>query len=290
MTQEAIELRTTGDSYPGVSVIQDLNKANQTIATDFAGPDDPASLAGPYMTWADTGTLTIKRRNAADSAWVIEGRLFRAHLPIIPLADTPTTDIGQISVETIGTMEWDGVAYAALSALNTDLQWLGTPIGGYITPFEPPPTDDPRYRYVLCTAGETGAAGYNEGVLTGESVTGSAPLIEATAVVDLAGSPFDTETIHLINTEGRFVGAGEVGAFENDTMQRITGELNGGAHAYGNNASGAFTVVSSGANVGTNTVGGSNKFSFDSGDSVGARTSDHTQPRTHRLPHYRRIL
>lgn len=75
MTQEAIALRTSGDSYPGIAVVQDVNKALATIATDFAGPDDPAALAGPYMTWADTGNMRRRIRNAANSAWLDIGPL-----------------------------------------------------------------------------------------------------------------------------------------------------------------------------------------------------------------------
>lgn len=76
MTQEAIALRTSGDSYPGIAVVQDVNKALATIATDFAGPDDPAALAGPYMTWADTANGLLKRRSESNTAWVTEFRLF----------------------------------------------------------------------------------------------------------------------------------------------------------------------------------------------------------------------
>lgn len=72
MTQEAIALRTSGGAYPGLEVVQDVNKALDTIATDFAGASDPAALAGPYMTWADTGNMLLKRRNAAGTAWVVQ--------------------------------------------------------------------------------------------------------------------------------------------------------------------------------------------------------------------------
>jgi len=78
MTQEAIALRTSGGAYPGLEVVQDVNKALDTIATDFAGPSDPAALAGPYMTWADTGNMLLKRRNAANTGWVVEDTLLRA--------------------------------------------------------------------------------------------------------------------------------------------------------------------------------------------------------------------
>src|SRR5690606_20623056 len=138
--------------------------------------------------------------------------------------DALTSDQGPIiCTDQGGTLyAWDPGTSKYVAQVS-DLQWLGTPIGGYITPLSPPPKDDPRFRYVLCTAGETGSGDYNEGILTNETVTGSAPLIEATATVDLDGSPFDGLTIHLINTEGRFVGAGAAEAFEDDAIQNITG-------------------------------------------------------------------
>lgn len=128
MTQEATQITTT-PPLPGLKLVQDLNKALQTLGTDFAGSSDPASLAWPYATWADTGTGTVKRRNAANSAWVIEGRLFRSHLPMFAPGDVPVTDIGPIYVIGTGPAEWGGAAYkplmsgatfAEISALTED--------------------------------------------------------------------------------------------------------------------------------------------------------------------------
>lgn len=77
MTQEAIEISTT-PPLPGLKLVQDVNKALQTIATDFAGPTDPAGLpgCGPYCKWADTANGLRKRRNAANTGWEVEGELF----------------------------------------------------------------------------------------------------------------------------------------------------------------------------------------------------------------------
>jgi hypothetical protein len=229
----------------------------QGLSTDHYGPTAP-STTWPGMTWADSGTNTLWRRNAANDGWDYEHRI--------------------------------------LDDATTDLQWLGTPIGGYITPFSPPPKDDPRFRYVLCTAGEDGTGAYNEGILTGETVTGTAPLIEATAVVDLDGSPLDGLTIHLINTEGRFVGAGESEAFEDDSFQNITGELSFGP-AYGmvNTTAVGEGALKAGVDVLSNGVSAQTGVSrktlvFDASESDGARASDHTQPRAHRMPHFMRIL
>ncbi|MCG7328069.1 hypothetical protein [Achromobacter sp. ACRQX] len=79
MTQEAIAISTT-PPLPGLQMVQQANGALATIATDFAGSVDPASLAGAYMTWADTGTGTLWRRNAAGSAWVEIGRVLERPL------------------------------------------------------------------------------------------------------------------------------------------------------------------------------------------------------------------
>lgn len=206
---------------------------------------------------------------------------------VIPV--TPAGGISSVNVQ------------AALEELDTeiqnlptgsDLQWLGTPIGGYITPLTPPPTDDPRFRYVLCTAGEDGVGGYNEGILTDETVTGTAPLVEATAVVYLDGSPFDGLTIHLINTEGRFVGAGESEAFEDDAIQNITGSIGPNIRVSSVPVvSGAFDKTPAGSVQVRQEVWTAVQLTgFDFDASRVARTSDHTQPSAHRLPHYRRIL
>lgn len=199
----------------------------------------------------------------------------------------------QFSDGVVGTA-WVELYHSGNSGnLGSDLQWLGTPIGGYITPLTPPPTDDPRFRYVLCAAGEDGVGGYNEGILTDETITGSAPLITATATVSLSGSPLNGLTIHHINTEGRFVGAGEAEAFEDDSLQNITATL----QVAGTRGLLDATAVLGGAfKVGPQSTGqvlmGPSPSGYDLGfdASLVARTSDHTQPRAHRLPHYRRIL
>lgn len=181
---------------------------------------------------------------------------------------------------------------AQIDALKAETPYTGTPIGGYITPFSPPPTNNSHFRYVLCTAGQTGAGGYNEGVLTSETVTGAFPTNQATAVVSLAGSPFNGETIHLINTEGRFVGAGSLEAFLNDALQNIIGQVSG-INFYGSPAgSGALTVAVSGTPLsgGTTTAANYGVVTVDLSKGTGARTDIVTRPRSHVLPHYRRIL
>ncbi|MYZ44225.1 gp53-like domain-containing protein [Schauerella aestuarii] len=75
MTQTAVQV-STNPPLPGLSAVQQINNALATIATDFAGGADPASLAGPHMTWADIANSLLKRRNAANTAWVTLSDLY----------------------------------------------------------------------------------------------------------------------------------------------------------------------------------------------------------------------
>ena len=89
------------------------------------------------------------------------------------------------------------------------------PIDTHTTGVPVPPTDNPNYRYIKLTASDS----YNTGVLTSESVSGSAPLVQATAVINDAGSPMNGQTVRLINTERRFLRPGSSGTVEADALQ-----------------------------------------------------------------------
>src|SRR5690606_5652696 len=127
-----------------------------------------------------------------------------------------------------------------------DVAWLSFPIGmpfplfTHLVGVDEPPTDNPGFRYIKLTASDA----YNAGVLTDESVAGSAPLVVATAKIDDALSPMDGETVHLINTERRVLRAGSSGVVENDQMQQIIASV---VMANANNVpmSGAFFSDSS---------------------------------------------
>ncbi|WP_368647811.1 hypothetical protein [Castellaniella ginsengisoli] len=183
----------------------------QGLSTDHYGPTAP-STTWPGMTWADSGTNTLWRRNAADDAWVIEGDLFAA--PVYPDA----------------------------------AQWLGGRIGEEF-PLHPnaplPPTDNPSFRYVILTAGLDGSGDYNEGVLTDETVTGSDPTITATAVVSLVGSPMDGQTIDLINTSRVFLRPGPAAGPIVDS-QNLSHSHGKGAIPYGayQSGGGAYSYMS----------------------------------------------
>lgn len=112
-----------------------------------------------------------------------------------------------------------------------------------------PPTDK-SYRFVELTAGKTGAGQYNEGCLTSESTSGSAPLVNSTAVVSLSGSPLLGQTIRLINTERRFMRfSATAGELQDDALQEHRHPSPTGNQSVGFSAGGAVLDYGSGANV-----------------------------------------
>lgn len=134
---------------------------------------------------------------------------------------------GQLELGELAINVADGRLYfktstgAIIAVANLTDAWALQPIGvpfpiqTHITGVPVPPTDNPNYRYIKLTASDS----YNTGVLTSESVSGSAPLVQATAVINDAGSPMNGQTVRLINTERRFLRPGSSGTVEADALQ-----------------------------------------------------------------------
>lgn len=103
------------------------------------------------------------------------------------------------------------------------LQPIGAPVGLLLDGDAQVPPRNKGYRYIKLTASDA----YNTGVLTGEVVSGSGPLVSAIATVNLAGSPFDGFVVNLINTERRVLRAGSARITEQDSFQGHNHELRG---------------------------------------------------------------
>lgn len=82
MAQNKIVVTTT-PPLPGTTLVAEVNAALRSLATCFAGNVDPASVEGvePYVVWVDTLTGLVKRRNASNTEWVVEFKLFERHAP-----------------------------------------------------------------------------------------------------------------------------------------------------------------------------------------------------------------
>ncbi len=179
--------------------------------------------------------------------------------------------------------------------------WALQPVGALIAldmgeGVTPPPTDQ-TYRYIELTAGLSGAGGYNNGVLTSETVSGSAPSISATAVVALSGSPLNGLTIHLINTERRFIRPGSPGTLEDGQNLSHT-------HTGSTDSAGAHSVtIATASGSGSGATSYSTQQSYNAPSTpviasipnhshaltIAARGGSESRPRNIGVKYYRRI-
>lgn len=212
-------------------------------------------------------------------------------LAAVTLTGVQTLTNKTLNSPTINSPTFTGIDVWAFQPIGVPI-----PVQKDITGVSAPPVDQ-AYRYILLSAGETGAGKYNNGVLGSESVTGSAPLVLATAAVTLAGSPLVGQTIRLINTERRFLRAGSTGTVENDQMQQITGEIRSGMHAAAaigmlNTPAGAISTFGNINNaypspVSTSTI--ADGISFNSANSPNARAGTETRSKNIGVEYYMRI-
>lgn len=173
----------------------------------------------------------------------------------------------------------------------TDLPWLAKPIG---EPFPlmtdlsaaPPANNSSLYRFIILTAGLTGSGQYNEGVLTSESTSGSAPLVQATATISLSGSPLNGQTVRLINTEERFLraaaapGSVQADAFQghyHDPLAPLTSFVGGRTSG---------TIIGSGINFGNLSTTGSPSTDGTNGT---PRTANETRSKNLGVKYFLRI-
>lgn len=232
---------TDGSTQQWKDIITDPNAAVGHAAS--YGPTAPVSPALGDM-WFNTGddTLYIRTNNGTADVWLdvssagVGGgggsgvtATAGTTAPASPAAGDMwfnTTDDTLFIYSPVGggTFAWIDVTTSGGSSGGGSGgavdPWACVPVGALVTvdlgegAGIVPSNTSSDYRYIELTAGLTGAGGYNNGVLTSETVTGSDPSIVATAVVSLTGSPLDGKTIHLINTERRFVRPGTAGTLE----------------------------------------------------------------------------
>ena len=97
------------------------------------------------------------------------------------------------------------------------------PVWDHITG-APVPDNSGTAKFIRLTAGQSGVGGYNEGLLTDEQVSGSAPLVVADA--EIMVGPMAGQRVPLINTEMSFIRAGtSSGMLQFDQTQLHTGEF-----------------------------------------------------------------
>jgi hypothetical protein len=96
----------------GAAVRADLNLGLTAFATSHSG-NNPPSPTFPYQDWADTTTNTLKKRNGANSAWILIGSLDVANMGLATLA-SPTLTGSPTSVTPTSTDSSTKIATTAM--------------------------------------------------------------------------------------------------------------------------------------------------------------------------------
>ncbi len=125
----------TTPPLPGVTAVPTINESFQTIATDFSGDTDPAAYAWPYSKWADTSTSLLKRRNAANSDWIVEGPLLSYGSASLTFKAAPSAAADDVVVQsqTFGVGQTLQDVTASRSVGTTYTNSTGKPIVVYVS-------------------------------------------------------------------------------------------------------------------------------------------------------------
>lgn len=263
-----VTVKTLGGT--GISFIKDgkgLVYCDGTNVVDFLGGIADGSITEDKI--ADGAVSFDKLKNEAARA----GKLLGYHTST---GDMTEIVIGDGLTFTDDTITADGIG----NTYNTIPTGVPFPVWDDLLGIDPPDNTAGSARFVKLTANEDGVGEYNEGLLINETVTGTAPLVVATAEVSVSGSPINGETLHLINTEEAFLRARETsGDLQQDQMQRIIGygANFGGSRGFLSTVSGAITKINNVplaeyGNGGT----GSSGLNFNSANSPDARASTDT--------------
>jgi len=312
----AVEILSTPNAGDVEAAIGAANQARDAATTArFIFDDTADGLAntedGEYFTAPDDGRLVLYKNSAGTAEEVlrysssIDDDLIDSHsaetggvhgIPVGESAEWQTQAQGRVDNHSTETGGIHGIPEGERALHTGDDLPTGTTIGGYVfvqsnlTGAEAP---DPE-THILLTAGEDGEGEYNEGKLTNESVSGSAPLVVATAEIADAESPMNGQTVQLVNTENRYLMPGtSPGSVAFDQMQQITGEFvgprDGGTTS--DTQTGAFSNIGVTTNIliSTDSNVGQRIVAFDSAESPDARTGDHTSPKHIEVTVYMRI-
>ncbi|HFG1691592.1 TPA: phage tail protein [Vibrio cholerae] len=157
-----------------------------------------------------------------------------------------------------------GPTGTTLVTYDTGYQFASIPIGMEVAFDTPPPTNDPRFRFVKLTADDA----YNGSFLNNKVVSGTAPNLVVKMTVNSALSPINGQQIEMLNTMGAIPTPGLTsGVIIQDAMREIQGSISLGSDAgrYDWSGSGVFENGTSSAgalNSGTTqfSVVGSLKF------------------------------
>ncbi|WP_434733767.1 hypothetical protein NL154_05715 [Rhizobium sp. YTUHZ044] len=175
---------------------------------------------------------------------------------------------GSNSLDAINKTQLDAQATAlsaAIAAAVANMEWKSRFIGEVVyantavTGASLPPSSTTGTVWIELTSGLTGVGQFNNAKLTSESISGSAPLVLATAVINYAGSPMNGQTIRLINTESRILRPSiSPGTIQDDAFQGHRHSLSSSVFTGGAGSLGTSSGNTNPLSIGDPTTDGTN--------------------------------
>lgn len=215
---EPVEINIGWGSKEAVSVIDsDSNPITWIPGARMGVARFISSTIGSHPT---TGQVIVTRYQEADGLTATNLLLMGAN--------------GNIYKRRYSASSWTS-GWVELVGNDDKLPFLCFPIGAEIAFDTPPPTNDPRFRFVKLTADDA----YNGSLLNNKVISGTAPNLVVKMTVSSALSPINGQQIEMLNTMMAIPTPGLTsGAIIQDAMRNLTGSarsyyLSGNALATG---------------------------------------------------------
>ncbi|NTZ90471.1 hypothetical protein [Agrobacterium tumefaciens] len=229
---QVVQVAAIDDEVINVSGIRDA------VVTVAGIRGEVATVAGVAPAVQAVGDNLVDVQNAAENAQAAKdardlAQQYRDDAQGFAESIDPSNYYSREEVDALLADPWSQQPVGALIALRHGITQI------------PEPPKNKAYRYVLLTAGQTGAGSYNEGVLTSEVISGSQPVVSAYATINLSGSVLNGQVVRLINTERRFLRAGSAGTLQDSAFGSHGHSINDPGHKHaliGDGASGVASI------------------------------------------------
>lgn len=248
--------------------------------------DAVAALVIPKTIGGGTNPEFYTKRNAANAfeLWMKRNTIFSSPVTIIRKSRS------RYSATVAGILSITNTAPTGITLVpyDTGYQFASIPIGMEVAFDTPPPTNDPRFRFVKLTADDA----YNGSLLNQKVISGTAPNLVVKMTVNSALSPINGQQIEMLNTMGAIPTPGLTsGAIIQDAIRNITASVKFGFNNREEivDADGAFSSDLTGP-VGSNPSSARSAVSrlkFDASSVV--PTADRNQPFGVSRVYYKRI-
>lgn len=256
--------------------------ANPSISGDWSTSGQFTSVDKAKLDSIEAGAKT--QIWSANNNYVIGEEVAHNDLRYIAQSASGPANGGAVTPTPVATAPWLEVPKVGTRAF----EFLSVPIGTEMAFDTPPPTNDPRFRFVKLTADDA----YNDSLLNNKIISGTSPNLIVKMTINSSLSPINEQQVSMLNTMGAIHSPAETsGVIIQDAIRNLTGEVSNISKTYSTNGTGTgvFVKIPSESFI-SNTVlipGSPDGFNFDASRQV--PTDDRVQVFAETRIYYKRI-